>query len=149
MRKGLDYMSLVNIKFIQGKEAILESGALRIEVFEHEQGFKDEFDELDAASIHIIIKIEDQVIASGRMYEEHPGIYHLGRIVVKKSFRSSGYGRVVVNQLVQHAKEIGANKCVLSSQTHACKFYEHCGFHKVGPIIYDQNQPHQMMEISI
>ncbi|MBS3991797.1 MAG: GNAT family N-acetyltransferase [Erysipelothrix sp.] len=142
-------MNSINIKFVKGKKAILETGPLRLEVFEQEQGFVDEFDEFDEASIHVIIKHDDQVIASGRMYEEHPGIYHLGRIVVKKEYRASGYGRVVVSQLVEHAKTLNAKQCVLSSQTHACRFYELCGFVKDGPVIYEQNQPHQMMIYNI
>lgn len=138
-------MNSISIKFIKGKSAVSETGPLRLEVFEQEQGFVDEFDELDEASIHVIIKLDELVIASGRMYEEETGIYHLGRIVVKKTYRSLGVGQEVVRQLVDFARTINAKQCVLSSQLHACQFYERCGFKKEGPIIYDQNQPHQMM----
>lgn len=138
-------MSLIKVEVIKGKKAIQITGPLRIEVFEHEQGFVDEFDDFDEASVHAIIYEDKQVIASGRMYEEHPQVYHLGRIVVKKEKRGQGYGQRIVNELVNHAIQQGGKQCVLSSQTHACRFYETCGFRQEGPVYLDQNQPHQWM----
>jgi predicted GNAT family N-acyltransferase len=138
-------MSLIKIELIKGKEALSKTGSLRLEVFEQEQGFVDEFDDLDDASIHAILYENDHVIASGRMYEEHPNVYHLGRIVVKKEKRGQRYGQRIVNELVAYAKKQGATQCVLSSQTHACRFYETCGFNQQGPVYLDQNQPHQWM----
>lgn len=138
-------MNLINIQVVEGKAALDYTGPLRVEVFEHEQGFVDEFDELDDVSFHVMIELDNMIIASGRMYEEHPHQYHLGRIVVKQPYRGQGHGKVVVETLVNLAKEKGAHQCVLSSQTHACAFYESCGFIKEGDVYLEQGQPHQWM----
>lgn len=137
------------VEIVKGKSALLKTAQLRTEVFEHEQGFIDEFDDLDHQSVHVIVIENDEVIASGRMYEENLGTYHLGRIVVKKQRRKQGYGALVVQNLLKVAQREGAHQCVLSSQTHACAFYERLGFVKEGPVYDEQGQPHQWMSYNL
>lgn len=133
------------LQILHGYEGYKKTSLMRKLVFEQEQGFVDDGDEHDGKSIHMIMVEGEEAVASGRMYLEHPGVYHLGRIVVVKLRRGQGYGQTLVKQLVMYARNQQAQQCVLSSQLHACAFYERLGFSKSGDVYDEQGQPHQWM----
>lgn len=133
------------VQFYVGIEGFLQTISMRKQVFEFEQGFLEGQDDYDCESFHVVIYENDVAIASGRMYLEQPSVYHLGRIVVMPHRRGYGYGKMVVNQLVQHASNLQAHQCVLSSQLQACDFYQKLGFVKSGNVYQEQGQPHQWM----
>ena len=74
----------------------LHEDAVRIrkEVFMDEQGFCNEFDEIDKIAFHAVLYEDDRAAATGRMYyddKEHH-CYVIGRLAVDKACRGKQYG---------------------------------------------------------
>lgn len=59
---------------------------IRCNVFMSEQGYKNEFDEIDDRALHIVIYNNEKPVATCRIYRED-NTYILGRIAVDKSYR--------------------------------------------------------------
>ncbi|MBP1545889.1 MAG: GNAT family N-acetyltransferase, partial [Oscillospiraceae bacterium] len=60
--------------------------------------------------------------ACGRLYPADKCTYAIGRIAVRKDFRTLGFGRKIITALEQKASELGAEKITLSAQTNASGF---------------------------
>jgi len=133
-------------RIVQGLENTTIAKDIRISVFVNEQGFEDEFDDIDQRAWHIEVWDDDQPVAVGRMFEsDHPGILTVGRIAVIKEWRMKDLGRTVMNALEKHAGQLGARAIELSAQWSAVGFYEKLGYSKIGDIYMDQFCPHIKM----
>lgn len=128
------------------KSATEHSKNLRIEVFVEEQGFEEEFDEIDDLAFHIVCFEGKTAVATGRTFKKDDNIYKVGRVAVKKDFRGKNYGLKVMQKIEEVAKEQGALKTVLSSQYHAKEFYEKCGYTIIGEPYLEENVKHIYME---
>lgn len=132
--------------FTQGLQT--DSKILREKIFVIEQGFQNEFDELDPIALHVILYDEDIPCATGRLYEED-GVYHIGRICVDLAYRGHCLGTSIMELLEQRVRELQGDRVVLSAQQQAIGFYEKSGYHPVGEEYLDEHCPHQMMEKQI
>ena len=75
-----------------------EAKDIRQEVFIDEQGFKNEFDDIDNTAIHLVCYDKEKPIGTARIfYDEELKGYHFGRIAVIKSYRGKGIGRELLN----------------------------------------------------
>ena len=101
-------------------------------MFINEQGFKEEFDELDGISNHLVTFDGNKPCATVRFYEQD-GIYYIGRLAVLKEYRS---------------KHLGA-KIRLHSQVQAMPFYQKQGYAPFGERDFDEDCPHQWMKKKI
>lgn len=124
---------------------------IRFRVFTIEQGFakKDDLDEFDSKSIHIIVYQNSKAIATARMFKENDKTYHIGRIAVLKKYRNNGVGSFILSIFESKSKELGANKINIGSQIDKTGFYEKCGYEKHGDIFDDAGYPHIMMQKQI
>ena len=118
---------------------------IRLEVFVKEQGVDEEaeFDDFDLTVPHLVIFLDGEAVATGRIIPYGEGTVKFGRIAVKKDKRGLGLGEKVVLELLKKAREDGVKKVVIGAQTHAVGFYEKCGFSLVGtPEYLEENIPH-------
>lgn len=123
-----------------------EAKEIRIRVFVEEQGFKNEFDEVDRAATHIICYIDNKAIATGRLFlDEKSKEYHIGRIAVDKSYRGKGIGGKILNYAENLVKEMGGKTLSLSAQERVSRFYEKQGYCKKGEPYLDEYCPHIFM----
>lgn len=124
-----------------------DAKAIREEVFIKEQGFQNEFDELDAKSWHLVLYLDDAPIATGRVSEVDPETYRIGRVAVRKEFRHMKVGSYTVKFLCNKALSLGARKAILSAQSDKTNFYRSLGFRPMadGEITYDEGVPHVTM----
>lgn len=137
---------MCRVKIVQGIENTTITKDIRVSVFVNEQGFSDEFDDIDETAWHIEVWENDQPVAVGRMYEtDRLGIYTIGRIAVIKEWRQKNIGKTVMDALQNHAKHLGANAIELSAQCTAVGFYEKLGYIQVGDVYMDQFCPHIKM----
>lgn len=60
-----------------------EAKDIRIEVFMKEQGFENEFDDIDNISFHIVVFDEEKPIGTCRFFKENDH-YTIGRVAVLK-----------------------------------------------------------------
>ncbi len=122
-----------------------ESKQIRQEVFVDEQGFCDEYDEIDDIAYHIVL-FDDVAVATCRIYEkETPGIFMFGRLAVKKHLRKNGIGSKTVKAAEDYVISKGGKSIVLHAQLHAKDFYKKLGYVEFGEIDYEQDSPHIWM----
>lgn len=72
-----------------------EAKDIRIEVFVKEEGFKNEFDEIDTISHHIVAFDEGKPIGTCRFFKENDH-YTIGRVAVLKEYRNQHIGNLLI-----------------------------------------------------
>lgn len=124
-----------------------EAKAIRQEVFVQEQGFKNEFDDVDASCWHLVLFLNETPISTGRLQEIDPETYKIGRVAVKKAYRGCKIGTYTVKFLCTKAKTLGARKVILYSQLDKVGFYKKIGFREFddGEVYLDEGCPHVKM----
>lgn len=122
----------------------IEAKAIRESVFMKEQGFKNEFDDIDSVSLHLVV-FDDEPIACARMFSQGHRMI-LGRIAVVKEKRGQHIGNQILNVLELKAKELGFQEVALSAQVNASQFYEKNGYQKEGKEYLDEHCPHIYMK---
>lgn len=123
-----------------------EAAFIRTEVFMKEQGFKDEFDDIDEISTHLVLFIDSEPAGVCRYYfSEEKNQYLVGRIAVLKKFRGQKLGSHILLAAEEEIKNKGGKVSSLSAQVRASEFYEKMGYKKEGEIFYDEYCPHIWM----
>ena len=119
---------------------------IRENVFVEEQGFLDEFDDMDYTATHLVLYYNTISAATCRFYPfEEEGAYILGRIAVVKEFRGKGLGMHLIQEAENKVKEAGGTRVLLAAQTLASGFYEKQGYTAFGDIFFDEHCPHIWM----
>ncbi len=129
-----------------GKENFDDAFFIRTEVFIKEQGFVDEFDEIDNVAIQVVIYDNDAPIATARAFLDESGHYHAGRIAVMKDYRKKGIGRILMDAIENEVKKCGGREVVISAQRRAVGFYEKVGYISFGEEYLDEGYPHINMK---
>ena len=88
----------MEVKIAYGNELLPDAHGIREDVFVREQGFHNEFDEIDAVAWHTVIYDNGRPAATGRAFLED-GAWHIGRVAVRKEFRGKQYGASVMQAL--------------------------------------------------
>ncbi|WP_455683585.1 GNAT family N-acetyltransferase [Thomasclavelia sp.] len=143
MKDNLEY------KIIHGKEDFDDAKLIRQLVFVEEQGFENEFDDIDEYAYHLVIYLGDKAVATGRMYAKDQETMILGRIAAIKECRKIGLGSKIVFILENEAKRLGYLTTQLSAQQRAQGFYEKLGYQIQGAVYYDEWCPHVTMRKSL
>jgi len=112
-------------------------------VFCEEQGVprEIELDENDAVSVHAVVFDEGKPVATGRLLPDG----HIGRMAVLKDWRNRGLGGLMLERLIEKARERGDQQIVLSAQVHAIRFYRAHGFVPRGSEYMEAGIRHQEM----
>jgi predicted GNAT family N-acyltransferase len=121
---------------------------IRTEVFVIEQKVppEEEWDELDACSIHVITRdSENKAIGTARLTPEGK----IGRMAVLANYRRQKVGEGMLTFLLEQAKAQGLTEVFLHAQTSALAFYQKSGFCSEGDIFYEANIPHRFMRLSL
>lgn len=141
---------MVVAKWIKGTDNLSDPFSIRTEVFIMEQGFEDEFDDIDKVASHICLYDGERAVGAGRIFKEGQSeTYHLGRICILKEYRGQNLGDFLVREMVKKAAKLGGKRCILGAQTRAREFYEKIGFVTFGEEYMDEHCPHIMMEMAI
>lgn len=121
---------------------------IRVTVFVDEQGFYDEFDDIDGIATHFLVYNEAETpVATCRVFAaEDEGSFFLGRLAVRKEYRKQGFGSVAVTAAEDHLRTVGGKEILLHSQLHATPFYEKLGYARFGSVENEQGQPHVWMK---
>lgn len=123
----------------------VEAKMIREQVFIKEQGFQNEFDDIDARSLHLVIYDYHTPIGCARMYDEN-GVVIFGRIAVIKEKRHKHLGSYILHELEKKARELGYLEAMLSAQVNAKAFYEKNGYVAYGEEYLDEFCPHIHMK---
>jgi len=75
--------------------------------------------------------VSEEVVATCALFRKSDSEYELARMATKKSARGKGYGRRLLDHALERAREVGAKKVYLVSNTKlksALHLYESVGF---------------------
>lgn len=118
--------------------------AVRRAVFIDEQGVPEslEWDEHDAASIHLLARATDGTsIGCARLLPDG----HIGRMAVLPAWRGRGIGHALLQAVLERAQAHGHRIVKLSAQIHAAGFYAAAGFVVEGAEYEEAGIPHVAM----
>lgn len=85
---------------------------IRIEVFMNEQGFENEFDEIDTISHHIVAFDEEKPIGTCRFFKEN-NHYTIGRVAVLKEYRNQHIGNLLIRTAEKEIKKLNGDLIVV------------------------------------
>mgnify|MGYP001237347741 CR=1 FL=1 len=139
---------MITFQIAKGLDQNPDARLIRSTVFEQEQGFTMEFDDIDADAYHIVVYDEETPVATGRTFPK-PGdtnTYLIGRVAVLKPWRGKHLGTLILEQLEKTAKKQGAVWAELSAQLQAKGFYEKLGYQAFGEEYKDEFCPHIAMK---
>ncbi len=137
----------MNIRIANEEEKQL-AFELRFEVFVDEQGVprEIELDEEDAHALHILAEENGTVIGCARLLLQE-GEAHIGRLAVKKAYRSRGVGSAICRFLIDHCRAHGHSYIWLNAQLRATRFYKSLGFAPQGETFMEAGIAHIRMEM--
>ena len=102
-----------------------EAIKIRNEVFVKEQGFVEEFDEIDDIAKHIVLYKKENPISTCRIYfNTEKQSFVIGRIAVVKEWRGKNIGTKIINIAEDSIKTDGGKSAMLSAQVRVAEFYE-------------------------
>lgn len=123
-----------------------EAAEVRRTVFMEEQGFKEEFDEIDAYAQHLVMYDGDVPVAVCRFFrKQDTESYVVGRIAVIKAYRGRNIGSEILKAVEQAVSEKGGDSISLLAQVRAKGFYEKQGYSSFGEIEPEEGCPHIWM----
>ncbi len=131
---------MVTVKYNHNYE---DAKKVRTEVFIQEQGFQEEFDDIDQKSVHVTIYVDKEIAGCARMfYDDDDTIIHIGRIALRKKFRNQGLGRWLVEHCEKYYENSNIIRFTLGAQCRKQGFYEKLGYHCVGDVYDEEGVPH-------
>lgn len=121
-----------------------EAVAIRTAVFMDEQGFANEFDDVDGRACHLVLFDDGQPVATLRLFPgEASGEWVVGRLAVVRSHRGLGLGALLLREA--EAARRGGRRVALHAQVRAKGFYERGGYAAYGEEDLDEGRPHVWM----
>ena len=127
---------------------------IRHEVFVLEQEIFDgsDKDEDDLTSIHLVAKLDDEVVGTVRLFPSGSngnGCWYGGRLAVKKGRRTSHAGELLVREAVKRAKRLNCKTFLAHIQETNVPFFTRLGWKPVGGIEKYMGKPHQLMQADL
>lgn len=122
-----------------------DAKAIRELVFMQEQGFKNEFDDIDDIAVHFVGYENGKAVATCRIFIEN-GEFILGRVAVLKEFRGKNLGFEIIREAEKEVIRRGGTSLSAHSQCRIKKFYEALGYEGFGEIDFDEYCPHIWMK---
>ncbi|MGI6076204.1 MAG: GNAT family N-acetyltransferase [Pyramidobacter sp.] len=120
---------------------------IRQRVFVDEQGYENEFDEIDGApgTCHILALLEGVPAGCCRVFPEGPGQWRIGRVAVLPEFRRRGIASALLKEAEDYLRAQGAKSVRVGAQCTAEPLYRRSGYVVCGSIFYDEKTPHVPM----
>ena len=106
---------------------------LRFDVFVLEQKcLYPEFDDIDSKAVHVLVKVDDELAASARIYKKSDQRVAIGRVVVDEVFRGRAIGKKLVKESINYiAANLKVPEIEIGAQTHLNEFYHSFGFEEI------------------
>ncbi|MEG0302830.1 MAG: GNAT family N-acetyltransferase [Gordonibacter sp.] len=125
---------------------------VRTRVFMEEQGFQDEFDDIDKnpSTVHVTLYADGQLAGCARTFPDpdrpgEPTRWVFGRLAVLPAMRKSGFGGLLLAESERLARAAGATEMHLHAQCSVMPFYERAGYVSYGAVELDEHVEHIWM----
>ncbi len=125
---------------------------IRKEVFVLEQKLfsNSDADENDPKSIHLVAEWNNQVIGTVRVFPvNNNGHWIGGRLAVRKEYRNTGAGELLVREAIECVKNRGCTKFTAYIQLENVPLFSKIGWKAVESVKQYFGKPHQMMEANL
>jgi len=148
-------VSAATIIHVENEEQLQKCLDIRKEVFVEEQKVPveleiDEYDQIGPDVHHVLIELEGDYVATGRLIYYKDNAAKMQRIAVREPYRSKGVGKILLLALEELARELGLTKSVLDAQCHAEGFYAKLGYETISTEPFDDaGIPHVRMVKSL
>jgi predicted GNAT family N-acyltransferase len=120
---------------------------IRRNVFIEEQGFENEFDDIDDMSTHILIYESSDPVATCRFYyNDERQSFVIGRIAVLEKFRGKNYGVELIKMAEQEIVKMQGKTVHLSAQVRVSAFYKKNGYIALDEVYVDEGCLHVWMK---
>lgn len=135
----------IELQLLDWSDAKSLAKVIRTTVFIQEQQVPEteEWDDEDSSSLHIVAILNDKAVATARLTQEGK----IGRMAVLKQHRQQGIASMMLNKLIEVAKQLKHQQITLWSQTYAQGFYKKHGFVAHGEEFLDAGIPHIEMHM--
>ena len=133
------------IRLCNWDEARIEARRIRELVFVREQGvpLELEWDDQDPRCDHALADAADgSTVGTGRLLPDG----HIGRMAVLKAWRGKGVGALLLQALMEQARQRRHARVRLNAQAYAAGFYRRYGFEISGPEFMEAGIPHVPMQ---
>lgn len=96
--------------------------------------FKNYVEHIPKDQHTLVVEVDGTIVGVGTIFTEKKLIHSFGKvghiedIVIDRCVRGKGYGKLLIQNLIQIANSIGCYKCILNCSTENIPFYESCGF---------------------
>ena len=120
---------------------------IRKQVFMDEQGFENEYDEIDDWCTFLTLYDDDICIGCARFFESgQKDIWIFGRLALIKTYRGKHLGKEIVLYAERYLKQREAKEIHLHAQCSKIAFYESMGYACYGDIDLDEGVKHIWMK---
>lgn len=138
---------IVYMKVCIYDEKCKDAMSVRINVFVDEQGFRDEFDNIDDIAKHIVVYDGELPIGTCRVFSDiDDREYVLGRLAVIKEYRKQGIGAVLMRAAEDIVSKENGQGLKLHAQCRVKEFYNKLGYIEYGDVEDDEGEPHIWMK---
>ncbi len=125
---------------------------IREEVFVLEQKLfsNSDVDENDSKSIHLVAEWDHQVVGTVRVFPVNQNGHWIGgRLAVRKEYRNTGAGEILVREAMHFVKNRGCTKFTAHIQSENVPFFSRIGWKTVEPVRDYFGKAHQLMEANL
>ena len=125
---------------------------IRKEVFVLEQKLfsNSDADENDPKSIHLVAEWNNEVVGTVRVFPvNNNGHWIGGRLAVRKEYRNTGAGELLVREAIECVKNWGCTKFTAHIQVENIPFFSRLGWRVIEPMKEYFGKPHQIMEANL
>ena len=123
-----------------------EAKTIRRAVFMEEQGFQEEFDEIDGQAGHLVMFDGALPVATCRFYRKKGTVsYIIGRVAVIPEYRGRSLGSGLLQAVEDIVKKKQADAVWLHAQVRAQAFYQKQGYFPYGETDDEEGCPHIWM----
>jgi GNAT superfamily N-acetyltransferase len=121
----------------KSKEEFRAYYALRYRVLREKFGLPKgtEKDDYEPISLHFIAvddKKQEEILGAVKMFEKSPGIAQFSHLAVDENHQGKGIGRLLVDTVEEHARQMGYQIIGTSTRLTATGFYEKIGYRVIG-----------------
>ena len=91
---------------------------IRTRVFVDEQGYtlEEDRDEQDKTALHVLGRdAAGEPVCTARMFEEQPGVWHIGRVATYAARRGRGYAGAMMREMCREAAARGGKTASLGA----------------------------------
>lgn len=122
-----------------------DARCIRTLVFVEEQGFTQEFDEIDDRAFHLVAYENHSPIAVCRVYQDTNSEFHIGRLAVLPRYRGRNIGHTLLTAAEDLIRQEQGARSWLNAQVRAQDFYTRAGYQSTSQFSTEDEVLHCLM----